>query len=87
MRFRALCLDLDGTLLDDEASVELSLDHAVQQLAAAYAGFDLTALPDAYRRVDSAFWDTPTGTAVMCGEVDGADGRLARWRWCATDGA
>ncbi len=80
MRFRAICLDLDGTLLDDEASVELSVDLAVDQLKAAYPALDLVGLPNAYRRVDSAFWDTPLGIAVMRGEVSGADGRLARWR-------
>ncbi len=80
MRFRAICLDLDGTLLDDEASVELSVERAVEELVAAYPALDLRGLTTAYHRVDSAFWDTPMGIAVMRGEVAGADGRLERWR-------
>ncbi len=58
MRFRAICLDLDGTLLDDEASVELSVERAVEELVAAYPALDLRGLTTAYHRVDSAFWDT-----------------------------
>ncbi|HEX5370267.1 MAG TPA: HAD family hydrolase [Dehalococcoidia bacterium] len=80
MRNRALCLDLDGTLLDDEASVEISIDRAVQELAAAYPALELSGLANAYRSGDAAFWDSPMGMAVMRGEVAGADGRLARWR-------
>ena len=40
-RIRAICFDLDGTLLDDEASVALSIERAVEDLANGCPGLDL----------------------------------------------
>jgi putative hydrolase of the HAD superfamily len=77
---RALCLDLDGTLLDNEASVDASIERAAAGLALAYRASDFSGLAAVYRQVNAAFFASSVWAAVLRGEISAEASRLERWR-------
>jgi HAD superfamily hydrolase (TIGR01549 family) len=79
LRARALLLDLDETLLDDNASYDVSVRRVGDQLAAAYPAFDFANLFDLYRRVSNDYWNE-VAEAVMRGTMDGDAVRRESWR-------
>lgn len=76
---RAVCLDLDETLLDDETSFALSVVGVRDDLGPAYPGLESDALLEVYRLVSQAYW-LEVADAVMSGRLDGESVRLEGWR-------
>ena len=58
MTIRALFLDLDQTLIDDDLARDLSIEGAVSEIAAAWPELDLSQLPETYMRVSQDHWQT-----------------------------
>jgi FMN phosphatase YigB (HAD superfamily) len=79
MILKAICFDLDETLLDDNTSYELSVQRVASDLAHAYPEFDFKDLLGAYRELSQAYW-LEVADAVMGGAISGEDVRLESWR-------
>ncbi len=55
-RFRAILFDLDGTLLDDDASFDAAVARVVEDLSLDHPSYDFAALFETYRTVSLSHW-------------------------------
>ena len=78
-RPHAVVFDLDGTLLEDSRSYELSVSRVCHELTLAFPRLDLSGLLDAYRAQSESYWLEVAGS-VMSGKLDGQSVRMEGWR-------
>src|SRR5689334_4374701 len=73
---RAILLDLDDTILDDEGSVEASWRAVCADAARDIAGLDAVRLFDAIVRVREWFWSDPERAREGRQDLRAASGRI-----------
>jgi putative hydrolase of the HAD superfamily len=72
---RAVCFDLDGTLIDDDASARDCIDRTCLEFQACAPGFDRVRVGRAYYELSQAFWNHRAHAVTD----DGREYRIALW--------
>ena len=79
MTVRAICLDLDQTLIDDDTARDLSIKRVASGLAATHRGYGFEDLFNVYKSATAELWPS-IASDFQSGAMTSDEKRLLDWR-------